>query len=546
MSRRTHLIIAPSVFVLFVACLVIHAGAFEYSQEKPPTQALPTDHRQLTPEQRRGRAIYLRGESLAGRPIIPSIGDLEVPASTVQCGGCHGRRGEGKTEGGVTAGNLTWSNLTKSYGHTHPNGRKHGPFTEASFIFAVVHGVDPDRKPLAAAMPRYRMSAEDMSDLIAYLKQIEFDQDPGLTSDNIEVGVPLPTKGSLADVASAMREVLTAYFDDLNSRGGIYNRKLTLHFTEGGDGSLHAAFDSARALARSGDAFAFVGGLSAGADKEMALVASDEEVPFVGPATFLPQIGSPPNRYVFYLQPGAAEQARALVNFADSGMGLKTKRAAVVHVDEYLPTAAATAAIDQTKLRGWKAVATKAYPSKTFDAVRSAQELKDQQVEAVFFFGDGRQAAALLSAADTLAWKPHIFLLGTLSSGELANTVPASFKEKIFLAFPTVPGDITAQGAEEYRSLLKKYKLTPRHVASQIAALAAAKTFVEGLKRAGANLGREELISALESLYDFDTGLMPRLIFGPNRRIGAAGAYMVSINPETKQFAGVSGWVSAN
>ena len=57
-----------------------------------------------------------------------------MPASTLTCAGCHGARGEGKTEGGVTAGNLTWSHLLKPYGHTHPSGRKHGPFDESCAI----------------------------------------------------------------------------------------------------------------------------------------------------------------------------------------------------------------------------------------------------------------------------------------------------------------------------------------------------------------------------------------------------------------------------
>jgi ABC-type branched-subunit amino acid transport system substrate-binding protein len=531
---------------LCVAALFLWGGAGGHSQAQQATTVSSEQERKLTPQERRGRAIYLRGESSSGREIKSLIGDLEVPSGTVHCAGCHGRRGEGKTEGGVSAGSLTWTNLTKSYGHTHPTGRKHGPFTDASFTMAVVHGVDPDQNRLIAAMPRYQMSAEDMSDLIAYLKRIEFDQDPGLTSESIEIGVPLPTQGALADVGLAMREVLVAYFDDLNLRGGIYNRKVRLHFTAGGDGSMNAIFTSARSLARQGQAFAFVGGLSAGADKEMLSVASDEEVPFVGPATLLPQTGKPPNRYVFYLMPGAAEQARALVNFADSGLGLKRVRAAVLYPEGDLATGAGTAAVDQARLRSWEGVVGILFAAKSFDAMQRAQQLKGQQVEALFFFGDGAQTAALLTAAAALDWKPKIFLLGTLSSKDFVNAVSAGFKEKIFLAFPTIPTDVSSGGRDEYRALLAKYKLTPRHTASQFAALGAAKTLVEGLKRAGADLSRDQLISALESLYDFETGLTPRLIFGPNRRIGALGAYMVTVNPETKEFAAVSGWVTAN
>ena len=41
--------------------------------------------------------------------------------------------------------------------------------------------MDPAGNELAVAMPRYQMSPEDIADLIAYLKRIEADRDPGLT-----------------------------------------------------------------------------------------------------------------------------------------------------------------------------------------------------------------------------------------------------------------------------------------------------------------------------------------------------------------------------
>src|SRR6185503_6166356 len=115
---------------------------------------------QLSVSERRGKAIYLRGESSSGTEIKAMLNDFDLPGSTLTCGGCHGLRGEGKTEGGVTAGNLTWPNLIKSYGHTHPSGRKHGPFTESAFIRAVVNGVDPAGNNLVVAMPRYKLTAE--------------------------------------------------------------------------------------------------------------------------------------------------------------------------------------------------------------------------------------------------------------------------------------------------------------------------------------------------------------------------------------------------
>ena len=303
---------------------------------------------QLTPSERRGKEIYLRGTSASGREITGRIGEIDVPASTVSCAGCHGLRGEGKTEGGVTAGTLTWPHLLKPYGHTHPTGRKHGPFTESSFIRAVVNGVDSDGNDLQVVMPRYKLTAEDMADLLAYVKRIDTDLDPGLTDTSIKIGLVLPSQGALADVGAAMKDVFTAYFDNLNNRGGIFSRKIDLRVADAGAGGSTTA-SVAQTFARQEQIFAFVGGLSAGADAQIAAFARDAEIPFIGPSTLLPHAETPANRYLFYLLPGVAEQAVSLVNFAAAQPELRNARIAIVHSDNPLGVAAATAAEEQLK-----------------------------------------------------------------------------------------------------------------------------------------------------------------------------------------------------
>src|SRR6476620_3555568 len=59
------------------------------SQTKP-------EQRGLSPEEKRGKAFYLRGESSSGQEITAMMGEIEVPATTLTCAGCHGARGEGK------------------------------------------------------------------------------------------------------------------------------------------------------------------------------------------------------------------------------------------------------------------------------------------------------------------------------------------------------------------------------------------------------------------------------------------------------------------
>lgn len=498
---------------------------------------------QLSLSERRGKEIYLRGTSPSGREITGRVGEIDVPASTVSCAGCHGLRGEGKTEGGVTAGNLTWPHLSKPYGHTHPTGRRHGAFTDSSFIRAVVNGVDSDGNNLQVVMPRYNLSAEDMADLIAYVKRIDTDLDPGLTDTSIKIGLVLPTQGALADVSAAMKDVFTAYFDDLNNRGGIFSRKIDLRVADAGAGGTTTA-SVAQTFARKEQIFAFVGGLSAGADPQIAALARDDQIPFIGPSTLLPHAEVPANRYLFYLLPGVAEQAVSLVNFASAQPELRNARVAIVYSDNPLGRAASTAAEEQLKKSGRRVEAKQVYTVNNFDARRLVNDLKTKGAEVVFFFGSGKEESLLLNEAAAANWTPHVFLLGAMT-GKDAPASLASFKNKIYIAFPTLPADLNTEGIAEFRSLHEKYRFAPRHTASQLAAYAAAKVFVEGLTRAGRELSREKLITSLEGLYDYSTGITPRITFGPNRRVGAAGAHVVAIDLAEKEFATASGWIKA-
>ncbi len=497
----------------------------------------------LTETERRGKEIYLRGTSPSGREIMARIGELDLSASGFPCSGCHGMRGEGKSEGGVTAGNVTWSNLIKPYGHTHPTGRKHGPFTESALIRAVVNGVDSGGNELLVAMPRYKLSAEDMADLMAYLKRIETDLDPGLTDTTVAVGLVVPTSGALAEVGAAMKDVVAAYFENINARGGIFNRKIELKVAEAGAGGAATA-TAAQNFAHKEQVFAFVSGLSAGSDPQLAAIARTEEIPFIGPSTLLPHLENPANRYLFYLLPGIAEQAMGLVNFAALRPEIKQARTALVYDEATLSNAAGKAAAEQAQKAQLAITKKIVFKSDTFDARSIVKDLKTSNVDYLFFFGDAKEQMSLLNEATAAGWFPNLMLIGTLSGTDTTKLSQPGSSNQIFLAFPTVPSDITSEAGSEFRALQEKYKFPPRHLAAQLSAFAAAKVLVEGLTRAGRDLSREKLINSLDGLYEYETGLTPRLTFGPNRRVGAAGAHIVTFDATKKELTPL-GWFNA-
>jgi ABC-type branched-subunit amino acid transport system substrate-binding protein len=498
-----------------------------------------TARHELTPQEKRGKAFYLRGESSSGQEITALMNGIDVPASTLSCAGCHGARGEGKTEGGVTAGNLTWSYLTKPYGHNDEGGRKHGPFSEASFTRLITSGLDPAHNKVAVAMPTYRMPQQEMADLIAYLKRIDTDFDPGISDTKIVIGTVLPDKLALTGLAQSMNDVLQTYFNEVNSRGGIYNRNIELRVMYG---DAKSTVPNLKHLIDDDQVFAVVSGLTAGAEDGVAALTAEKEIPFIGPSTLLPQRSSPVNRYIFYLLPGLKEQARALATFAGKRTGAKA-HAGIVAPDLPFNRSIAATIEELAKKNDWSSVTTAYYAPDKFNAADVVRELYEKGVDSVFFIGPGSDSSWLLSEAESTGWKPSVYMLGSLVGRNVSDSVSVKMKDRVFLAFPTVPGDISAEGAAEYMGLLQRNKLESTHAAAQVSALAAARILVYALEHCGKDLSRERLITTLEGLYEYDTGLMPKLTFGPNRRIGVLGAYVVTIDPEKKLFPATLEWV---
>lgn len=524
------------LFVFLLITLLLSTGVFSGA----------TLQETLSPQEKRGKQIYVQGTSASGKEILAYLGDasLEVPASTMACANCHGLDGQGKPEGGVIPSNLTWEALTKPYGVTHPSGRKHPAYTERGLELAITRGVDPGGNKLANVMPRYQMSSADMADLIAYLKRLGKDRDPGLSESRIVIGTVVPTKGALSEMGQAIKAVTTAYFDEVNSQGGIYNRRFEFKAIETADTPANTRERVERFL-QDEQVFAMTGAFTIGADRELATLMQQREVPLIGPFTLYPQIGFPLNRQVFYLLSGLEGQARALVNFAAGKQSGKISAIAIVSPQSEQSASLIEAVKDQAKRVGRSSAETYLYQAAPLDVAVIVPKIQQKGQDTILFLGTGAEALAFMKEAEKLRWSPSMYLLSA-SAGREVFDAPVSFNNKIFISFPTSPVDQTAEGIREFRALAQKYKLPPQHLVAQLSAYSAAKILVEGLKRAGKDVSREKLIAALEGLNRFETGLTPAITYGVNRRIGATGAYVVAIDLEKKQFVPTSEWININ
>jgi ABC-type branched-subunit amino acid transport system substrate-binding protein len=502
-----------------------------------PAPGLAGPRGALTKQQEAGRVIYETGESPSGGGITAVVGGdpSPLPGSVLTCTSCHGEDGLGRPEGGSEPSIITWSELTRPGGHDHP-GRRHRPFDARTIARSITDGVDPDGQRLDGVMPRYSMSREDLDSLLAWLRVLERRLDPGLAPGRIRLGTVLPEAGRSGEVGRAMRATLQAAVKELNRGGGLNGRKVTLEVA-GYDPEREAPVAAAKRLVAAGPVFALLSAFAPGGEAELVAWAEAEKLPLVGPFAPFARPGGA-SHWTFYVQPGPPELARVLVEHARSRPGLADPQVAVLRTDVAGLAEAEAAALRQAELRGWRRtrsmVVGAAGPSR-----EEVARLAADGVEVVVLLGDDRALEGLLGEAESASWAPWILVPGPLRA-RAAAAAPGAFDGRILLAFPALPSE-----GDRVRARLSQLepKVGDRHRAARASAAEAAAVLGEALRRTGRQLSRARLVASLEALYRVETGLGPPVSYGPRRRVGVLGGYVVALDRPRRSFRPVSEWI---
>src|SRR3972149_2136110 len=192
----------------------------------------------LTDSQQRGKRIYMEGK---GRheisAFLPGPG-IKAPGAVFPCINCH-------LAGGAPP-----------------------PYDDESVVAAIVSGQDPAGKELDKAHPLYEMAGEDLKDLVAYLKIMDREPVPGVTDNEVRVGILVPETGALAEAGREVEGLLSGYFAEGKARGGLYNRSLVLVPVRYGVSGSEGPLGGARKLLESDGAFCFLANIGPGPEEE--------------------------------------------------------------------------------------------------------------------------------------------------------------------------------------------------------------------------------------------------------------------------------------
>jgi mono/diheme cytochrome c family protein len=100
---------------------------------------------------------------------------------TIACANCHGPDGKGGRVNmmmwSFDVPDITWNKLIREEAHEEQeNGEQHEehpPYNEETLKSAITRGINPAGEPLDEAMPRWKMSTQDLNDLVNFIKTLK-------------------------------------------------------------------------------------------------------------------------------------------------------------------------------------------------------------------------------------------------------------------------------------------------------------------------------------------------------------------------------------
>jgi branched-chain amino acid transport system substrate-binding protein len=362
---------------------------------------------------------------------------------------------------------------------------------------------------------------------------------PARAQEPVKVGMSGPFSGGLSLLGQSVRDGVEVAFSEINDAGGVGGRKLQL-IAEDDAYEPMRTIASARKLVEQDKVVALLAVTGTAPSAALLPFIRESKTPMLFPYAFAHALTTPLNRDVFTTLPEVRVQMMVLANYILKDLK-QTKIAAIFQNDDFGQDA--VAGLDERFGRDKIPLTKLPFDRGTTNFSGVVAQAKAAGVEHVVFLGIPKDAALVMREANNLGWKPQFSghnalgdpqtfqLAGPLAEGAIAIAV----MEPLDSEKPAVKAFIAAQ---------QKYKPSTKPTTYSMHAYQAGKLFAEALKRSGGKTDEASIVSALESMNAYDTGLMAPLTFSADQHAGAlAGAIMKA---EGGKWKIISGWLGAN
>ena len=327
----------------------------------------------------------------------------------------------------------------------------------------------------------------------------------GVSKDTIKMGMILVKTGPVAALGLPEGWGISDTFEDANERGGINGRKIQFIWEDDQFKTPNAIAKFKKLIFR--DKVLSIVAMG-GTPQTIALFDMIDKYKVVNiPNGLADEMYKPYKAYVFTLGATYETQTQLMFDYIMNDLKAKDPRIAIVYAETEFGKKGLYAARKRAEDYGIKLVSELVLNIGSVDASSQVLALKKDNVDYVITCNLVPPLITFLKTAEKFNYWPTVFGINWSTDDIVVKACKTAAKN--YIGVNCVGGWLDdTPGMKKVRRLAEKNNRNPGKMLTSLYTMGVgvASVFIEGMKRAGKNLGPETFKAAMETMRDFDTG----------------------------------------
>ncbi|MCD6450643.1 MAG: ABC transporter substrate-binding protein [Thermotogaceae bacterium] len=351
----------------------------------------------------------------------------------------------------------------------------------------------------------------------------------GIYPDKVVIGTFQALSGPYAVIGQGMTKGMKAYFNWVNSNGGVHGRKIELIVADDQLNPSKTVVEVKR-LVEEDKVFAIVGGLGTYGCLAVMDYLNSKGVPFVYQGSGSSKLSNPPKKYVFPVQPDYLLEGQLIAKFLVGK--LEKKSIAILYMNNDVGNEGLSGVKKRLSKYSMSPKLELPYNPLETDYSSLALKVLNANPDAVVIYGFITDTLRWIKTLKDYGYDRTIVTIYPNADPAFVSLGKEYVEGVIVTGWVPIPSEDNPEYTKDYQKFTEIYqKSYPNEIPSSyaVAGFIAAEVFTEALKKAGENPTREKLVKALESFNHWNGIMAKDISYGPNKRRGKSTMYFIKI-----------------
>lgn len=350
----------------------------------------------------------------------------------------------------------------------------------------------------------------------------------GVGTDRIDFAQVAALEGPAAALGTGVAQGIVAAFEEANRAGGIGGR--TLHLSSIDDGyEPDRSINEVRNVIESDNYIALIGPVGTPTSKATQPLATDADMPFIGPFTGAGFLRDPSLTNVVNMRASYDAETEAWIKHLVDELGMTD--IAILYQDDGFGRVGLSGVTKALEARGMTLVAEGNYTRNTVAVKSALLEIRKAKPQAVVMVGAYKPLAEFIKLSRKMKMDPTFVTISFVGSKALAAELGADGEGVIVSQVVPSPWDDTLPIVQEYQAAMKAADPAAEFGFVSLEGYITGRLAIEGLRKAGSNLTRASYMTALGNLGDIDMGGMT-MSFGAGDNQGSDAVFLTRIRSD--------------